>query len=46
MILGMNHFTAIAADPVATLAFYENLLGLKTGYRPDLVSALSRNLKT
>jgi len=32
----MNHFTAIAADPVATLAFYENLLGLKTGYRPDL----------
>ena len=36
MILGMNHFTAIAADPVATLAFYENLLGLKTGYRPDL----------
>ena len=36
MILGMNHFTAIASDPVATLAFYENLLGLKVGYRPDL----------
>lgn len=32
----MNHFTAIAGDPVATLAFYENLLGLKRGYRPDL----------
>ena len=36
MITGMNHFTAIAADPKTTLAFYENLLGLRVGYRPDL----------
>jgi len=36
MITGMNHFTAIAADPQASLDFYENLLGLKVGYRPDL----------
>ena len=36
MITGMNHFTAIAADPKAALDFYENLLGLKAGYRPDL----------
>ncbi|MEK0432233.1 MAG: hypothetical protein RLY60_98 [Pseudomonadota bacterium] len=36
MITGMNHFTAIAADPQAALDFYENLLGLKAGYRPDL----------
>jgi catechol 2,3-dioxygenase-like lactoylglutathione lyase family enzyme len=36
MIIGMNHFTAIAADPQAALHFYENLLGLKAGYRPDL----------
>ena len=36
MITGMNHFTAIAADPKATLDFYENLLGLRVGYRPDL----------
>lgn len=36
MITGMNHFTAIAAEPKPTLDFYENLLGLKVGYRPDL----------
>ena len=36
MITGMNHFTAIAGDPQATLDFYENLLGLRRGYRPDL----------
>ncbi|MFM7697488.1 MAG: VOC family protein [Limnohabitans sp.] len=36
MITGLNHFTAIAADPKATLDFYENLLGLTLGHRPDL----------
>ena len=36
MITGINHLTAIANDPEATLNFYENLLGLKVGYRPDL----------
>jgi catechol 2,3-dioxygenase-like lactoylglutathione lyase family enzyme len=36
MILGMNHFTAMAKDPVATLDFYERLIGLKVGPRPDL----------
>lgn len=36
MILGMNHFTAIAKDPVATLDFYERIIGLKVGPRPDL----------
>lgn len=36
MILGMNHFTAMAKDPVATLDFYERLIGLKEGPRPDL----------
>ena len=36
MILGMNHFTAMAKDPAATLDFYERLIGLKVGPRPDL----------
>ena len=36
MILGMNHFTAIACDPKATLEFYVGLLGLTVGHRPDL----------
>ena len=36
MIVGMNHFTAIASDPKATLEFYVDLLGLTVGYRPDL----------
>jgi catechol 2,3-dioxygenase-like lactoylglutathione lyase family enzyme len=36
MIVGMNHFTAIAADPKASLDFYQELLGLKVGPRPDL----------
>ena len=36
MILGMNHFTAVAEDPQKTLAFYEGLIGLKKGPRPDL----------
>jgi catechol 2,3-dioxygenase-like lactoylglutathione lyase family enzyme len=36
MIVGMNHFTAIAHDSEATLAFYVGLLGLQVGHRPDL----------
>lgn len=36
MILGMNHFTAMAKDPAATLDVYERLIGLKAGPRPDL----------
>lgn len=36
MILGMNHFTAVAENPQATLAFYEGLIGLRKGPRPDL----------
>lgn len=33
-ILGMNHFTVLSADLDATLAFYCNLLGLRSGRRP------------
>jgi len=36
MIVGMNHFTVIAEDPKATLAFYTGLLGLRVGHRPEL----------
>ncbi|MEO7851791.1 MAG: VOC family protein [Rubrivivax sp.] len=36
MIVGMNHFTAIAADQKKTLAFYVEVLGLTVGKRPDL----------
>lgn len=36
MIVGMNHFTAIAEDPQKTLDFYVGLLGLTVGHRPDL----------
>ncbi len=36
MIVGMNHFTAIAGDKQATLDFYVGLLGLQVGYRPEL----------
>jgi len=36
MIVGMNHFTAIAEDRRKTLDFYVGLLGLRVGYRPDL----------
>jgi catechol 2,3-dioxygenase-like lactoylglutathione lyase family enzyme len=36
MILGMNHFTIIAADPTETFNFYVNILGLKQGPRPNL----------
>ena len=33
-ILGMNHFTVLASDLDATLAFYCGLLGLRQGPRP------------
>ena len=36
MIVGMNHFTAIAEDRQKTLDFYVGLLGLRVGPRPDL----------
>ncbi len=36
MIVGMNHFTAIAADEQKTLDFYVGLLGLQVGSRPAL----------
>ena len=36
MIVGMNHFTVIAADERKTLDFYVGLLGLTVGPRPDL----------
>lgn len=36
MIVGVNHFTAIAHDSETTLAFYVGLLGLQVGHRPDL----------
>lgn len=36
MIVGMNHFTVIAEDARATLAFYVDLLGMQQGPRPDL----------
>lgn len=34
-ILGMNHFTVLASDLDATLRFYCDLLGLRSGARPD-----------
>jgi catechol 2,3-dioxygenase-like lactoylglutathione lyase family enzyme len=36
MIVGMNHFTILAADERATLDFYVGLLGLTVGPRPEL----------
>jgi catechol 2,3-dioxygenase-like lactoylglutathione lyase family enzyme len=33
---GMNHFTILAEDLGVTVTFYEEFLGLKNGYRPDL----------
>jgi len=33
-ILGMNHFTILSADLDATLAFYGDVLGLRSGRRP------------
>ena len=36
MIVGMNHFTVIAEDERKTLDFYQGLLGLTVGHRPDL----------
>ena len=33
-VAGMNHFTVLTDDLPATLAFYEEFLGLKPGARP------------
>ena len=35
-ISGMNHFTVLTKDLEATTAFYVDILGLSTGFRPDL----------
>jgi catechol 2,3-dioxygenase-like lactoylglutathione lyase family enzyme len=35
-VTGMNHFTILTDDLPKTQAFYEELLGLKPGYRPPL----------
>ena len=35
-IQGMNHFTVLAQDLDATMAFYVDLLGLEEGHRPPL----------
>ena len=34
-ISGMNHFTVLTNDLDATTAFYVDILGLCTGFRPD-----------
>ena len=34
--LGMNHFTVLTDDVLATVAFYGEYVGLAEGYRPDL----------
>jgi catechol 2,3-dioxygenase-like lactoylglutathione lyase family enzyme len=36
MITALNHFTVIAEDAQQTLDFYEGLLGLRAGHRPEL----------
>jgi len=36
MITAMNHFTVLTGDVERTLSFYVDLLGLSTGWRPDL----------
>ena len=36
MVYGMNHFTVIAHDLEQTVGFYQTLLGLQPGPRPDL----------
>ena len=36
MIDGINHFTVVAEDDMATLDFYIGVLGLEIGHRPDL----------
>lgn len=35
-VTGMNHFTILAADLAITQRFYEEMLELKSGYRPPL----------
>ena len=35
-ITGMNHFTIVTDALEETVRFYEELLGLKTGYRPPM----------
>ena len=35
-ITGMNHFTIVTDSLEETVQFYQELLGLKTGYRPPM----------
>lgn len=35
-ITGMNHFTIVTDELEKTVRFYQELLGLKTGYRPPM----------
>lgn len=35
-IVGMNHFTVLSHDVDLTASFYQEVLGLKLGYRPNL----------
>ena len=46
MILGMNHFTAIAKDPVATLDFYEWPISDPPAGVIDHMAFTARDLKT
>ena len=35
-VSGMNHFTILTDDVERTVRFYDDLMGLKAGYRPTL----------
>jgi catechol 2,3-dioxygenase-like lactoylglutathione lyase family enzyme len=35
-VSGMNHFTILTDDVERTVGFYDELMGLKAGYRPPL----------
>jgi len=35
-ITGMNHFTVLSHDVDLTVSFYQKVLSLKSGYRPNL----------